>query len=248
MKIWIMTICRNEERMLPHYLAHYSTFADRILVWDDKSTDNTRSILSASPLVELRDWPFDTGIDDETFLNFSYAAYRTARGRADWIMWVDVDELIYHPNMRHMLERADGLEVIRTCGFNMIGDGTGIPQFDGRQIYDRFPLGVRAPVYSKPVVFRPHIDIKWNRGKHALEHFKPRVSSNCLLKLLHFRYLGYDYAKARNANNYSRVGIHDGDKGCAWTCAPDYNGEHSAEWTKTLPQHSFNVLEASLYD
>jgi hypothetical protein len=245
-----MTVCHNEAKILPYFLAHYSQFAERILVWDDQSTDDTRKILAANPWTTVRDWPFDTGIDDEAFVNFAHAAYRIARGRADWLIYVDTDEFIYHPNILHFLtHNTEGLEVIQTCGFNMIGTGTGdgLPPFNGQQIYDRFPMGVRAPVYSKPVVIRPGVELHWSRGKHKLERCAVRLSATPLLKLLHYRYMGHDCTKTRNAKNYERCGLVNGDKAAAWTCAPGHRGEHSAVWADRVVGEAFNVLNSPLY-
>jgi glycosyltransferase involved in cell wall biosynthesis len=42
----------NEEALLPHFLAHYAPIADRIVVWDNGSTDATPQIAQAHSKVE----------------------------------------------------------------------------------------------------------------------------------------------------------------------------------------------------
>ena len=60
MKVWAYVIAWNEELMLPYYLRHYSTFCDKIIVYDNMSTDSTRMIAeSYGDLVEVV--PFDSG-------------------------------------------------------------------------------------------------------------------------------------------------------------------------------------------
>lgn len=245
-----MTVTRNNADILPWFLRHYETFCERMIFWDDQSTDGTRELLKAHPNCDMREWPFDTGLDDDAFLRFSYAAYRTAVGRADWVMLVDADEFIYHRgDMKEHLRNALSITTVcRTQGFNMAGQGvpTLLP---GVQLYDLMPLGVHAPVYAKPVIFDPRMEIRWMRGKQELEFVDGAVHPTPLLKLLHYRYLGADYTRKRNAENFSRVGMFTGEKTAAWTCNPEYRGsdkEHSPEWAESINQLAFNVLNVPL--
>lgn len=244
MKIWIFSLCRNEKDMVPFYLRHYETFADRILVWDDWSNDGTRDLLGKHPKVDLMNWPYDNGIDEDQFLQFAINTYKMARGKADWVMWVDMDEFVWGKDVPDILDEAgrQGYQVARTEGWNVVGEG--LPADDGRQLWEQLPLGVPAPVYSKPVVFQPSADVRWNRGKHALENCHPRVSPYAILKLLHFRYLGRTYTATKNARNYARCGLKSGDKGAAWSCAPDYHGEHSADWAEQVKPKAVNILKS----
>lgn len=245
MRIIVFSICFNQARILPFYLRHYSSFADEISVFDDHSTDGSRELLQANPKVLLRDWPYDTGIDEDLFLQHAYDwNIKAFQGKFDWVIWSDCDEFIYAPDVRAVLENADG-DVIQTKGYNMLGDG--LPKDDGKsQIWQLHKNGVSAPVYSKPVVFRAWVKIGWNRGKHALENCEPKLTSKPMLKLLHYRYMGYEYTKEINAKNYSRCGLKSGDKGAAWSCAPDYKGEHSAAWAAKMKHKALNVVDAPM--
>lgn len=245
MRILIFVITHNCADVLPFFLRHYSTFADEISAWDDKSTDGTRELLRANPKVFLREWQHDTGIDEDLFLSHWQHWYPQAAGHFDWVMIPDPDEILYAPDVRETLwqAKAAGIEVVRSAGYNMVGDG--LPVDDGRQIYDINPMGVSAPVYSKPVVFQPHIKINWVRGKHNIENCFPVMSQDLPLKLLHYRYLGADYTRAKNAKNYARCGLLSGDKGAAWSCSESYDGadkEHSPTWAEEAKKKAINVL------
>lgn len=251
MNITVCSICRNEAALLPFWLRHYLAFADRIIVWDDHSDDGSFDLLDkASKRVEARRWPFDTGIDEDLFLQFAYSAIRSLRGKTDWIIWPDMDEFVWAVNVRATCESAtaDGFDIIRSKGFNMVHDG--LPNDNGEQLWKLAPMGVAAPVYDKPIVFSPACGIKWNRGKHAVQwqdmDSRITITPNPCLKLLHYRYLGEEYTRQRNARNYERCGLTNGDKGAAWSCAPDYKGEGSPEWAATLKDKAFNVIEAPL--
>ena len=60
-----------------------------------------------------------------------------------------------------------------------------------------------------------------------------------LLHLLHFRYMGYAYTKARNDKNWEN----SPDKGTAHTCDPNYTGAHSAHSAGEGVNNGGNVFE-----
>lgn len=248
MKILVIVVTHNCAEIIPFFLRYYSNIADEIWSFDDASTDGTRELLAQCPKVKLENWPHPgSGIDDDLFLNFAYDTYPKAAGWFDWVIFVDPDEIVYHPNMSGVLEEIIGRgDVIRTCGFNMISES--FPKDDGRQIWEILPFGVRAPVYSKPVVFNPKIMVRWDRGKHHLERCSPFMSSERSIKLLHYRYLGVEYTRKRNAENYARCGLDRNDKGAAWSCSTTWKGEGSPEWVALALKETFNVLEAPFYD
>jgi glycosyltransferase involved in cell wall biosynthesis len=247
MKVLVFVITYNCADVLPYFLRHYSSFADEISAFDDFSNDGTRELLKANPKVLLRDWPHPgCGINEDLFLAHWREWYPKARGRFDWVMIVDPDEILYHPKpliSLHQIKNS-AMEVIRPVGFNMTGDG--LPVDDGRQIWEISPMGVHAPVYSKPVIFTPNIKIDWIRGKHDTENCSPILLEGGGWKLLHYRYMGATYTAAKNAKNYARCGLDSGDKGAAWSCSPSYNGvdkEHSPLWAEEAKKKAVNVLE-----
>lgn len=244
MKVIVFMLNFNNADVLPFTLRHYSTFADEISVWDDQSTDGSRHILRSHDKVLMREWPYDTGIDEDRFLAHACEWYPKAHPAFDWAMWVDPDEFIYAPDVRKVLEENSQYDVITTLGYNMTGNG--LPKDDGHsQIYELNPNGIHAPVYSKPVVFRPSAYVRWNRGKHALQDCNPKVTPVAQFKLLHYRYMGKYYTKKRNTKNYGRCGLKNGDKNAAWSCSPSYDGkdkEHSPTWAESIKNAGVNVL------
>lgn len=246
MKILVFSLTFNNADILPFWLRHYSTFADEISVWDDRSTDTTRRLLDENPKVIRRDWPYPTGIDEDAFLAHWQEWYPKARGHFDWVMIPDSDEFLYSPDMLGTLRLAKsvGIQVIKPMGYNLVGDG--LPKDDGHsQIYELNPMGVAAPVYSKPVIFQPEIKINWIRGKHDLENCNAVIGRETGMKLLHARYMGADYTRAKNNKNFARCGLLSGDKGAAWSCDPRYDGpdkEHSPQWAEFAKTKMVNVM------
>lgn len=257
-KIWVMVIFHNEEALAPWFVRHYGRFADRILAWDNYSTDNTRKILSAHPSVTVADWPGPAGHENGAYLYFAYDVYPQAIGKADWIMWVDFDEFIYAPDVKAVLAGlGKEIEIARTQGYQMLRmDGDGVPSAYGdMQIWERMPMGIVAREdsnlgsYSKPVVFRPEAKVRWGRGRHGLDGCNPTFTEKPVLKLLHYRYLGRQYTIDRNAKNTKRR--LDNDPRCGWTMLPDYDGadaehEGSPSWVDWVKPQAFNVIAAPL--
>src|SRR3989338_1733301 len=105
MKVHIFSIMWNEEYILPYFLRHYSTFADKIFIINDHSTDKTTTIARSNNKVTVLDYKYKPGLDEANF-NRCFTRYykKYSRGVADWVMCVDADEFIYHPNLVQNLD------------------------------------------------------------------------------------------------------------------------------------------------
>lgn len=261
MKILSILITHNAAEILPFHFRHYDQFVDEYWVFDDHSTDGTQELLKANPRVKLLEYDQPEGLYEEINQFLIYREYPKAIGKFDWVMVPDPDEFIVANGttpteccggIKPVMEaaKADDIGVIITSGFNLLGPE--FPKDDGHsQIYELNPTGVRAPIYSKPIVFRPEITVRFMRGKHQLEHCNPKSYMSPRLKLLHARYFGSDHTRKRNAINYHRLGLLNGDKGPGWSVSPEYDGadaahEGSGSWADWARQFQFNVLEAGI--
>ena len=207
MKIWVFTICWNEALMMPWFLRHYSTFADKIIVFDEQSTDGTRDIVKSCPKAELRDWD-GHGLNDVEFQNAVNTRYLEARWNADWVMWPDVDEILYHSDMKRFMSVQQS-DVVPSTGYAMIGD---LGSEAGSQIYDIIKTGYPQDNYSKWIIWRPEIEIVHNVGRHDRPKTNARFGSRFEVKLLHYHYFTPEYTKQRNERNKDRAI----DKKFAW--------------------------------
>lgn len=203
LKVDVYSIMRNEIKILPYFLRHYETFADRIFVWDDGSNDGTLEMLKSHPKVKVL--PLNLGrIDDDYFVNKLWPQYETiSRGNADWVMCIDADEFIYHPNILNKLEELgkEGIKRVLCHGFTMYHPT--FPTTSG-QIYDEVKLGVKDKWSTKHVLFTPDIRIRWSRGRHRLRTDHPPNIVTILdigIHILHFRYLGWEYYMERTKRN-----------------------------------------------
>ena len=201
MKIDVYSNMYNEERMLPYWLRHYETIADRIFVWDDYSNDSTRKILKKHPKVTIL-LKGKVGQDNDYNSEVLYPQYEQySRGVSDWVIVVDADEFIYHPNLRKILKelREDDAEVIQCKGFDMISDK--FPTTDG-QIYDEIKMGIESNLMTKWAIHSPDIHLRYRRGRHGRPHdernWKHTRYRYAGIKLLHYRYLGKEYTEQRD--------------------------------------------------
>lgn len=94
-RIVAMIRLRNEELLLADTLDHLATFTDGIIVFDDASTDTSRSIAATHPhVIEVivnRRWRSTNRIWEET-ANRRILHHRAARRNPDWLFYSDADE------------------------------------------------------------------------------------------------------------------------------------------------------------
>ena len=166
---------------------------------------------------------------DDKFLEFANEAWKEARGKADWIVFVDADEFLFHPAIKEVLRRylADDVEVPQIQGYTMVSKS--FPTTNG-QIYDEVRTGFPDGIWSKPAIFRKHM--WWTVGRHGPDYaqFNPRSSEHAEIKLLHYRGLGADYVRWRHARNWARVPERCRALNLGTNTAPDAVGHHTVGW------------------
>lgn len=191
--------------MLPYFLRHYETFADKIFIINDHSTDRTAEIARVHPKVQLLDFEYDRGLNEADFSNcFAQTYKKYSRGKADWVVCVDADELIYNKDIAKVLgeQRQRGMRVLKCTGYQMISKT--LPTTDG-QIYDECKTGGRSRGFDKPVIFDPTLDITFGDGRHTIQVPDGISIGWAKLLLLHYKYLSRDFYIERSKIVYPRT-------------------------------------------
>jgi hypothetical protein len=176
-------------------LAHYGRLATRITVYDNFSTDGSREWLSANGTVVVDD-AAQGSLDDRLLKDQKNSVWKASRGRADWVVVCDLDELVFISDLPRRLAwcSENGISCIKLKGFNMVSDV--LPTHAG-QIYDRpeFRVGAANPLFSNKVaLFRPDLvdEINYHEGAHVAEPEGQGwlYGEDSHFALLHYKWLG----------------------------------------------------------
>ena len=195
--ITVLTWARNERDMMPFFLRHYD-FADKIIVWDNHSDDDTREIVESHPKAELREWNTGGMFDEIGHTRVKEREYKnTGYG---WKIVVDTDEFVWAPEgIRVVLDRCDreNKNILRSQGFDMVSEE--MPIDDGvSQLTDLVQWGIPNPRYDKVCIFRRVVDVHYEHGCHTCRggvYARPTIIPfHCLL---HYKFLGRERVKDR---------------------------------------------------
>lgn len=197
----------NESRVIPAFLHHYRQ-AQRIIVYDNGSTDNSIQLIQDAGR-EVRH--FDTGgtFDDTTNMTMKNTIWKEAKTEdVDYVIVQDLDEFLYFPDYPDDIAsgltrcKADGYTGGLVHGFNMICSDKDW-DFGLQQIQD-YSIGVcwtirkgyHDPIYSKPIVFDPKAfeETNYSVGSHAWAPKGNLVHPKITIRLLHYKYIGVQYS------------------------------------------------------
>ena len=190
----VLTMVYNEEKILPYFLKHYEHY-DRInVLYETDSDDRSLEILNSHENVVVRPVHIAGGLDDMQKVALVNDAI--AECRADWLVVVDSDELIFpegHEDVREFLRRNDAYNLIMAFMFQVYRhkddkdlDPTlpPVPQrvHGDPDIYSTVQEPNRdCNAHSiKPSVIRPRDGFKLAPGNHVVaDHGELRISQAC---------------------------------------------------------------------
>lgn len=193
--------CWNDEWMLPFFFRHYDPLVDRYFIYDDGSTDATRSLLEAHPNVEPRRFvradPDSFALSEQAFSN---ECWKQSRGEADWVIVTDIDEHLVHPAGRDYLAlcSAADLTLIPALGFQMISERPPKPE---ETLAREYRLGAPQAYWIKPSIFDPDAidEISFRPGRHRADPSgRVEVPGTDEMMLFHYKYMGFQQTLARH--------------------------------------------------
>ena len=199
MSIHLYTACWNEEQIIPFFLRHYEPLVDRIVVYDDGSTDRSAELLRASPKVEVRTIRREADSFFDAHMTLFETCWQESRGRADWVCLVDLDEFLFQPDFHRYLavQREAGVTLIKAVGYEMVSED--FPPA-GATLANLLTRGIREHHLDKTALFAPDAIQQMNHsvGRHLCSpvgRLVPLAKEG--IQLRHFKNLGLDYLLAR---------------------------------------------------
>lgn len=236
-KIHLWALVWNEIDLLPFFLEHYRPFVDRFFLYDDGSDDGSAEYLAQQPDVDLRRFANEGASFVETAQHFYNHAWKESRGQADWVIVVNVDELLHHPEPRLALERAreKNVTLVPARGWDIVS--AAFPT--SGPLVETTNRGVHSRLMCKTALFDPTAinEINYQPGRH---HADPsgRViwPRKPLFELLHYKYLGEDYLVRRYAQLAARMKAGD--------VAARYGTQYQAEEAR-LRAHQRRLVRAA---
>ena len=188
----------NERDILPFFLEHYRPFVDRFFLYDDDSDDGSVEYLADQPDVELRRFQNEGDSFVEAARDFYNHAWKESRGAADWVIVVNIDELVHHPSPREALaeEKRLGRTIIRPRGWDMVTED--FPR-EG-PLVQTANRGVHSRGMAKLAIFDPDMinEINYAAGRHHANPTGRAVGAReTSFDLLHYKHLGEEYLVRR---------------------------------------------------
>jgi len=216
-KFNVYTINWNESRILPAFL-HYYRYANRIIVYDNESTDNSIELIKAARR-EVITFNTNGKFDDETNIILKNTIWKDAReDDVDYVIVQDLDEFLYFPDYPDdipsaLFEYKKNKITAAICkGYNMVcsdkkwNDAISKVK-EGKNICFSIKYGFRSDDYDKPILFNPReiIETNYTIGAH---NWSPtgiiKYPSKCPY-LLHYKYIGYRYSLQNALDKASRL-------------------------------------------
>jgi hypothetical protein len=170
-KIVLVTVGWNEATMLPMFLKYYAPQVDRIVYFDNQSTDCSREILqnysgdSPAHTCEIVVKEFDTHneINDDMLLDLKNSEWKKHQRDFDWAIVVDVDEFVVpltaSQSLREFLGTQSEYGAVQAVGYQMFGNEC---------VFLNITRGAKYEQYDKVCCWNLHrlIEINYYHGSH----------------------------------------------------------------------------------
>jgi glycosyltransferase involved in cell wall biosynthesis len=232
MKIWVYSIAYNEGPFVKHFLAGYKD-AERIIVYDNMSTDDTVELLMQDPRVEVRQFDTNNQIRDDLYLEIKNYSWMEARGKADWVIVVDFDEIFNHCSFNKQgnpvfdLNLSDmdkgGFNIVKPYGYNMIS--LDAPLYAEGHPYNYSKNATYHVPEEKMCCFKPDeiFEMRYYIGGHSAAPLDRNQGTSGIriwhqgdYKLMHFKFWNLDTYMKRMAEYQTRLSEWNRKMGAGW--------------------------------
>lgn len=237
MRITVLTVCYNEAKTIEKFLTHYYDLGvNRIVIYDNKSTDNTVEICRAFEkshqgcTINIESYDTEGQIRDDVYLQIKNEAWK--KYKSDFYIVVDCDELLevntYDPNtiddrkrlVRYLATMKKGYVLPRVLGVQVVTDTfeqleNANPNTDKMFVMDE--------TFNKRCIFQRKYAPIYRAGCHtfgvaakdreAIANSMEVEKSVAPLYLFHFKHIDVDYVTERYEEFKSRLSKYNTDRG-----------------------------------
>lgn len=228
--------------MLPYFFRHYDRLVSRYFIFDNDSTDRSIEMLKSNTKVTLGRFQVAGDSFVAAALDHYNECWKQSRGQADWVIVCNVDEHIYHPDLKGYLWgcKSLGISLIVPEGYNMVSDV--FPE-TYKPLHETVRHGMRDSIWDKPEIFDPNrIDeINFEPGRHAANPSGDiNTPGNVRVKLLHYKYIGLEYLLRRH--NELKSGLRPLDIQSSFGHQYLWDKERNIEEYRRIKANSISVL------
>ena len=187
------SLCWNEEKILPFVLDYYSEFCEKMIIMDNESDDSSHSIIKSYSNAEVRTYSSNGEIRDDIYLQIKNNVWKESKGKADWVIVCDTDEILFHPSIMKKLDelKANGVSIIKPFGFDMFSESFPVKSL----------LEIKSGVEDnrhlrKCIIFNPNMieEINYKAGCHkCYPQGQIKYYAKADFKLLHYKSLSLEY-------------------------------------------------------
>lgn len=167
----------NDKYYFPLIQDHYGKFCERIIMFDNYSTDGSKSFAKTLGF-EVRDFGYPGQLNDQSYLDMKNNWWKEFRNLGiDYVITSDADEFLVPDDLRGSAPVVNG--------FNMISDDLPI-----KSIWE-VNTGGPSKSYSKQVIFSPDRieEINFVHGCHE-NRMVGNITREGTCRLLHYRQIG----------------------------------------------------------
>lgn len=184
MKIHAHIITFNESETIHLTIKHYKKFCEKIFIYDNFSTDNTRDICESMGC-EVKMFGVAGVLDDKEYLKVKNHCWKGSD--ADWVIVCDADEILRSEWGDELIRATTyGQTIFKTKGFNIFSND--LP----KESWAEINTGILDEKYSKLCIFNPKSikEINYVYGAHVAKPEGNVTYSDLTLTLFHYKHVG----------------------------------------------------------
>lgn len=198
-RISVYALCWNEEKLLPHFLNHYSSFASKITIFDNMSSDSSVDIIRSFKGCKTHIIQYESG---GTLNDFKYLEIKNNCWKSDpseYVVVSDLDEFLYFEDIDKYLKENSEYDLHTPNGYDMVSET--YPKYESK-ITQQVTHGFYHTGLCKTILFKPNsiFDINYLPGAHSvipLGYGIINKSGDDSLKLLHYKRLSLEHMISR---------------------------------------------------